>query len=235
MIYFFDLYFVRTVFIDYGIDWETAWKKHIQQWTPPEKPPYFVTVQEANKREEPISESLISGDLRETVEHPYVFLACQYETDNKIDYGGDRYSNNNPDWKNWNDEEILEEFAVDGEDYGYPNPQLGYINHEEYSHWPCSVLKEEDDADNEDDDDDKGGKRYTVRIHQSPLNSYETETTLWEEHNLPRLFTNYRRESIRFFVKPESQDHTLPNAFRHHVGVPDGIFPEHWKNLKRQL
>jgi hypothetical protein len=232
---FFEFHFVQRVFLDYGVEWENAWKNHVQQWTPPEKPLYFVTVQEANKREEPIIESLISGDLRETVDHPYVFLACQYETVNEIDYRGYHYNNNITDWKNWTDEEILKKFAFDGEDYGYPDTQLGYIKHKEYSHWPCSVLKEEDDDEEDDDEEgeDEDDKRYTVRIHQSPLRSHETKTTLWEEHDLPRILTNYRRESIRFFVKPQSQDHTLPNAFRHHVGVPDGIFPEHWKNLKK--
>ena len=215
-----------TVFIDYGIEWETAWKNHVKKWLPPERPPNFVTVQEANKRMEPIMKSLISGDLRKTVQHPHIFLACQYYTHDEVDYEEDNEedSENDPyaDWKSWTDEKILEEFADDGEDFVYS--ELGYIDHAEYSHWPCSVLKEED-VDEE---------RYTVRIHQSPLDSEVTATTVWKEKHWPRILTNYRRESIRYFIKPEDQDHMLPNVFRHHVGVPEGIFPEQWKNLKKQ-
>ena len=231
----------NTVFIDYGIEWENAWRKHIQKWVPPEKPSNFLTVQEANKRQDPIMESLISGDLRTTIEHPYLFLGCQYETDNAIDYEegeeeeeegeettivneryGSKVEKSNGEWKSWSDEKIIEKYSDDGEDYVYGDSS-GYINHAEYSHWPCSVLK------------DEGNGRYTVRIHQSPLHSDSTETTLWSEKDLPRIFTNYRRESIHFFVKPTSQDHMLEGAFRHHVGIPEGIFPEHWKNLRKPV
>lgn len=181
-----------------------------------------MTVQDANDREDPIPKNLISGNLRETVDHPHIFLGCVFYTDfyEEIDYGGARYKNEEAratDWKGWDDEKILKFFGEDGSGYEYPEPELGYITHDEYSHWPCSVLK------------DEGNELYTVRIHQTPL---RTRETLWTKHNLPRILTNYDRESIRYFVKSEDQDHTLPNAFRHHVGVPEGIFPDHWMNLK---
>merc|ERR1711957_390476 len=108
-----------------------------------------------------------------------------------------------------------------GGDFVYRD-KTGYVYHEEWSHWPCSVLKVNNDG------------KYIVQIHQSPLHSGKTATTNWGYNNVPRILTNYRRESIHFFVKPESQDHMLSGAFRHHVGVPDGIFPEHWMNIKRQ-
>ena len=213
----------NKVFIDYGIDWETAWKKHVQQWEPPEKPPYYVTVQQANSRKDPITPNLISGDLRETVDHPHIFLACIFYTDEEIDYGKDRYNKqvaSLTSWKEWDDDRILENFGESGDRFEYPDPEIGYIDHAEYSHWPCSVLK------------DEGDRRYTVRIHQTPLTSHWIKETQWEKHKLPRILTEYRRESIRYFVKPEDQDHMLPNAFRHHVGIPDGIFPDHWMNLR---
>ena len=201
------------------MEWENAWNEHTKKWTPPEKQSNFMTAQEGNKRKGPIIGSLISGDLREIVDHPHLFLGCQYETDDDIDYDGKRYSKFNSKWTTWTDRQILEAYADDGGDFVYGD-KLGYINHRQYSHWPCSVLRATEDG------------KYTVRIHQSPLESKQTETTIWEQNNVPRILTNYQRESIRYFVKPTSQDHTLPGAFRHHVGVPVGIFPEHWKNLK---
>ncbi len=181
-----------------------------------------MTVQDANDREDPIPKNLISGNLRETIDHPHIFLGCVFYTDfnEEIDYGGTRYKDaaaRATDWKGWDDEKILQFFGEDGSGFEYPEPELGYITHDEYSHWPCSVLK------------DEGNELYTVRIHQTPL---KTRKTLWAKHNLPRILTNYDRESIRYFVKSEDQDHTLPNAFRHHVGVPEGIFPDHWMNLR---
>ena len=189
-----------------------------------------MTVQDANYRDdEPIMKNLISGDLRETVDHPHIFLACQYSTDEEIDYGTKIYNENSnrvANWKLWDDNRILEQYGSDGEDFEYADPEQGYITHSEYSHWPCSVLKEESK--------EEGDETYTVRIHQSPLDSRWIKTTSWEEYNLPRILTNYPRDSIRYFIKPEDQDHALPNAFRHHVGIPDGIYPDNWLNLRNK-
>eukprot|EP00531_Pseudo-nitzschia_arenysensis_P009432 CAMPEP_0116142152 /NCGR_PEP_ID=MMETSP0329-20121206/14755_1 /TAXON_ID=697910 /ORGANISM="Pseudo-nitzschia arenysensis, Strain B593" /LENGTH=762 /DNA_ID=CAMNT_0003637367 /DNA_START=124 /DNA_END=2409 /DNA_ORIENTATION=- len=210
----------EEVFIDYGVDWENAWKKHVEKWKPPEKPPHFVTVQDANEREEePIMKNLISGNLREIVDHSHIFLACQYFTDKDVDYSGSKYDGSGlkiTDWRLWDDETILRMFADDGESFEYGDPEEGYTTHGEYTHWPCSVLK------------DEGDDKYTVRIHQTPLESTYTRRTLWDIYKFPRILTNYPRDSIRYFVKPEDQDHALPNAFRHHVGIPDGVYPEHW-------
>ena len=186
----------NEVFIDYGIDWETAWKTHVEYWKAPEKPSYYVTVQDANDREDPIPKNLISSNLRETVDHPHIFLGCVFYTDynEEIDYGGTRYKEDiarGIDWKGWDDGKILRVYGEDGSEFEYPEPEVGYITHQEYSHWPCSVLK------------DEGNERYTVRIHQTPLETGSTKKTLWAKRNLPRILTNYNRESIRYFVKPE--------------------------------
>eukprot|EP00536_Pseudo-nitzschia_multiseries_P015474 jgi/Psemu1/246888/estExt_Genewise1.C_8940007 len=211
----------EEVFIDYGEEWEKAWLEHLKQWHPPEKMANFATVYELNHKQEPIAKHLISGDLRKTVEHPYFFLGCQYWTEDGPDYSEKWYHKTDKPWTSLDDEQILAKYSENGNEFGYDD-ETGYINHREYSHWPCSVLKEHDDG------------TYTVRIHQSPLDSYKTEETIWSKNDWPRILTNYRRESIHFFIKPESQDHMLPGVFRHHVGLPDGIYPEQWKNMKAQ-
>ena len=33
-----------AVFIDYGIEWEKAWDKHVREWQPPKKIPNFKDV-----------------------------------------------------------------------------------------------------------------------------------------------------------------------------------------------
>mmetsp|Transcript_13380 Transcript_13380/g.37689 ORF Transcript_13380/g.37689 Transcript_13380/m.37689 type:complete len:765 (+) Transcript_13380:99-2393(+) len=209
----------EEVFIDYGDDWEKAWLDHLKKWHPPEKIANFKTVQELNHKQEPITNDLISGDLRKTVGNPYFFIGCQYWTEFISDYSKAWYQKTETPWESLDDEQILEDYSDDGSDFVYSD-RTGYINHEEFSHWPCSVLKAHDDG------------TYTVRIHQSPLKDESTRKTNWAKNNLPRILTNYRRESMHFFVRPESQDHMLPGAFRHHVGLPDGIYPEQWKNLK---
>jgi hypothetical protein len=212
----------EEVFIDYGIDWENAWMKHVEKWNnrvPKIKESDYISAQEANSRKGPIMKNLISGNLRENAVHPYLLLGCQYEIDENIDFKNKNYTKPDKFWKTMNDKQILQTYSEDGSDYVYYD-KLGYINHNEYSHWPCSVLKEEG----------AGTGRYTVQIHQSPLRSKKTRTTSWSKNNVPRILTNYKQESIHYFIKPNSQDHIRPGVFRHHVGLPDNIYPNHWKN-----
>ena len=211
----------EEVFIDYGIDWENAWMKHVEEWKsiPLPNKENFISAQEANSRSGPIMKNLISNDLRENVVHPYLLIGCQYKIHRKIDFKNKNYTKPNKFWKTMTDQQILQTYGEDGSDYVYGD-KSGYINHREYSHWPCSILKEEG----------AGTGRYTVQIHQSPLRSEKTRTTAWTENNVPRILTNYKQESIHYFIRPNSQDHMRPGVFRHHVGVPDNIYPNHWKN-----
>lgn len=133
---------------------------------------------------------------------------------------GDRnaiYSKPNKSWKDWSDKKILDKFAEDGAKFGYPDDALGYSKHDDTSHWPCSVLLKEKEG------------IYTVRIHQNP---WENELD-WEKNDLPRILTGYKRSDIHYFVKPFASDQQLPGAFRYPLGMPDGMFPEQWKNLKK--
>ena len=167
--------------------------------------------------------NLISNDLRINVNHPYLMLGCQYEIDPKLDFKNRNYKQPNKFWKDLNDADILKKYSGDGSEYVYEDAEMKYLEHREYSHWPCSVLKEEDPIQG----------RYTVQIHQTPLKGgYETRKTAWANNNVPRILTNYSQESIHYFIKPNAQDHQLPGAFRHHIGLPPGIYPEHWLNYK---
>ena len=38
------------------------------------------------------------------------------------------------------------------------------------------------------------------------------------------------REAIKFFNVPYTSDLFLPNTFRKEIGIPDDMFPEHWRN-----
>ena len=216
----------EEVFLDYGVEWEEAWKTHVQTWQP--RPAWnstkpFVRAHDANlDPKQPIFDYMISGDLRKTVKHPYLFTACQY-------YAGDEdedevYQKKNPDWKNMTDKEILEMYASDGFEYAY-EPAIGYhgySSHGDMSHFPCAVLKEE----NREGDD----IFYTVRIFPSPWE----EQPYWDENRVPRLLRNYPRHSIHYFVQPHRSDQHMPGVFRHPIGVPDDIFPEQWKDLKKR-
>ena len=209
-----DIELGEEVYMDYGPDWEEAWAQHVANWKAPPPIDQYITAKEANEKEGPILDILVAGDLRKKAEHPYLFTGCQYyETDqdkHKV------YKNKDPDWDKLTDDELLERFADDGSEYRYG--RKGYTKHSDASHWPCSVLREEENG------------SYTVRVHQNPWE----DSLPWDENDLPRILTNYPRESIHYFVQPLASDQHLPNAFRFPIGIRDDMFPDHWKNRPKK-
>jgi hypothetical protein len=199
------------VFLDYGLDWEEAWLKHVNLWKPL---PSMPSAKVVNDLKDPPN-YLLSNDLREEVHHPHLFAGCQYfetkEDNNKV------WAQRDPSWRNLTDEKILKKFARDGSKF------VGqYSNHDDLSYWPCVIFRPKP---NEDDDE-----TYTVRILQQHFP--DTKHQPWYFHDLPRILTKYPRKSIHFFVNSSDRDQLQEGVFRHHIGFPDEIFPEHWKNLK---
>lgn len=201
----------EEVFLDYGVEWEEAWEQHLKTWNPPpaanQTLPY-MTAKEANEQQEPLT-LLVTGDLRKISKHPYLFTGCQYyhTEDDKHEVWSDK----NPAWGNMKDEEILETYGDDGAQF-----KGTYETHRGHDHWPCSVIRQEANG------------TYTVRIHQADW----AREQRWSRNKLPRILTNYPRESIHYFVKPYTSDQYLPGVFRQPIGIRDDIFPEQWKNRK---
>ena len=205
----------EEVFIDYGVDWENAWNEHVKNWKPRYRPKGWITATEANAEMDRILPEFIAGDLRGSVDHPYLFTACQYHT--SMGDKRDVYAKRKVKWQELSDEEIIARYGEKGDAFGYPRDDLGYSKHADTSHWPCTVLLQEKDS-----------GTYTVRIHQNP---WEGDMA-WERNDVPRILTGYQRSDIHYFVRPYQSDQQLPGAFRHPLGVPEGMFPDHWKNLK---
>lgn len=44
--------------------------------------------------------------------------------------------------------------------------------------------------------------------------------------------TDVPRSALRFFDRPYTTNLARPTAFRHEIGIPQGIFPRRWRNLK---
>lgn len=115
------------------------------------------------------------------------------------------------DWVTWSDDEIIDTFSISGDAF-----VRGSANEFDETWWPCEVYRRSENSD-----------VMTVRIYQS---LHEDETN-WQRRSLPRFVTNLSKRSIHFVNRMETSDQHLPNAFRHPIGLPDGIFPEQWFNL----
>jgi hypothetical protein len=87
---------------------------------------------------------------------------------------------------------------------------------------PCSVLQRHEETMD-------GGSRttFTVQIRNRYGLSPEQRIPKGELH----IVTHVPRQAIRFSDKIYTTDQHLENAFRHEIGLPDGIFPELWKDL----
>lgn len=213
----------EEVYVDYGTEWEEAWEKHVAEWVPPPSlPPQegtWITAKEANDNAESVLEEFISGDLRKKVNRPHLFTGCYYYASK---HDKDKiYRKPNQKWKSMSDEYILDSYSDDGSEY-----VTDYTSHSDHSYWPCSVLYEEE----KENGDSSNSATYTVRIHQS----HWDRTLPWAENGVPRILTNYPRDSIHFFVRPYESDQHLERAFRYPMAIPDDIFPEHWKNKNQQ-
>lgn len=201
----------EEVLIDYGKDWEDAWIKHTQEWKN-DPGATAESVTQLNRADRPVPPELLSNDLRSENAHPTILTGCRYwitEDDENEDYDRENFS-----WKTMPDEEILEEFSDDGSDF-----TGAYESHMDGEYWPCTVISVSE----------PNQKRYSVRIHKHP---HFDEDILWDTNDLPRILTNYPRASIRYFNRPYTSDLHVNSTFRRSPGLPEGVFPDSWKNLK---
>lgn len=116
------------------------------------------------------------------------------------------------DWESLDDDVIIEKFGQPGTDYTGTG---AHGNKDLAEYWPCAVYTK-----------DESNRTAVVRIFQNPT----MEMTKWISMEIPRLLTDYPMESIMFFHGPYKSDQHLPNAFRHHIGLPDDLIPDHWKD-----
>lgn len=84
--------------------------------------------------------------------------------------------------------------------------------------WLCSILRTRMD-------DVTGDYLYAIHLYEkSDDGTTMTTSTLIED--VPRAV-------IHFVDKPYTSDVFLPNAFRHDIRIPDEIFPEAWRNMRK--
>lgn len=219
----------EEVTIDYGESWEDAFLLHKSTWTPPPVGDY-VPVKIMNERE------TVFRTVEELKTNPYpsnVRLACF-----KIQ---DRYDAKIEDEDNDNDE-IFPYFEDANEDerknglFGYRNSdeilkidkdapnQIITVGKHQINRklssgigWdrPCNVLERHDN------------NTYTVRF----LRASSDDNLGWETKRQARIILQYPAESIKFVTVEYRTDAYLPGAFRHAIGIPDSMFPNHWKNF----
>lgn len=80
--------------------------------------------------------------------------------------------------------------------------------------YPCDIVRREPD--------DDGNYMYTVVLFSEGERG---------SHELVSKIKDVPREAMQYYDRPYTSDFFLENAFRHHIGIPDEIFPKAWMNL----
>ncbi len=208
----------EEIFLDYGRDWEDAWKKHVLQWEEERLDDKSKSDSRNNKRKLHTYASLFDEQTGVVKTHqeqqlsPYpenLFTSCYYN------YSYRQHKNRNAKkihkWEMTNSTFLHSSLrpciildrheSFDGYGYGY--------DHDDY-------------GDNRDDNE--SFYFYTVAIQNRYGLSEDKRIPRGEKHIVNRV----PRWAIKFSGKLYTSDQHYANAFRHEIGLPNDIFPENW-------
>lgn len=197
----------EEVTLNYGPHWESAWRKHVAEWTPWPGSEDYTNAYNFNDGETNRTVRTIEEQMTE----PYpsnVMTACYVEW-----------------WRDYN------EFEDIGEDGGatddveeirleWDGDELMFYGF--HSLRPCRVLErvEGDDVDEQD--------VYSVQILNNPQQHEESKVEIFEKV----IAMNVPRQAIIFVDKLYSTDHYLESVFRHTIDFPDDLWPTEWKDRR---
>jgi len=218
----FELYALRNITVgeeitmDYGDEWDEAWRKHVVEWSlnsdNANANAAYTSVVEMNSDDNthvPVKTKV----ERESDPYPAnIGTVCFY-------WVGPPMQKKIEAWRNTNDFDIdsaksIRKYAQNGKKF-YPDSPADEEKLGEY--WPCEVYFR--------DINRKGEEIYTVRIFAK---SDTSDPPWWLTENVPEFVQFLPRKSIRFVNLPNHSEQFLRGAFRHPIGIRDGLLPAHW-------
>lgn len=75
------------------------------------------------------------------------------------------------------------------------------------------------------------GSRPVDILSVEDMNERDVSYTIRDNKD-NKIYKGLPRLAFYFFDKPDTTDMSLQNAFRHHIGIPDDVFPTTWRNLR---
>lgn len=209
----------EEILIDYGNHWQNAWDLHISQWAPvdPEKDfnnyTHLTKFSPTNagkavyrRAEFYKSDNAPIKTMKEQETDPYptnVVFKCRVDVD--IGIGNYTYApKTTPFYKRkW----VSNDNKVD-----YKKSRK------------CNII-DRLDVSSDYDGNDNHPFLYTVEMNDVRKN--QGKRTIYEN----QVITAVPFRAIDFVNEKYSSDMFLKNAFRHEMGLPDGLWPEAWMNL----
>ncbi len=213
----------EEVFIDYGREWEKAWKKYVKEWKPPADANDFEpasTVQKAAIQQDDLLIPLRTISEQEVEPYPQnLVFYCHTETfGTKFElslWGEDTWEY---EWSEWNSD--WSDFELDDV----------IVAVQWVPKFPCKIIHRSEEA-AFDNDGNNIGHRYSAIL----LTEDEVQEHMLIEILIPRdekhVIHDIPRAAISVRDKLYSKNEFLDGAFRHAMMIPDDIFPESWINL----
>jgi hypothetical protein len=195
----------EEIFIDYGKEWINAWKAHEEKMNQ-----VMIEHESSTKRQGPSASDM--------------FTACYYWEDGDDDLFENDWQSLKNSWKTLDDATAIQKLGRDGSKFNKFN--AGDEEEDDRgSFWPCSILETK----NSTTAHSHSEPHYTVRIFQSPWH----DLAPWAKIDVPRILTNFPPSSVKMFHKPYKSPMHSRDAFRHHVGIPSRMIPNHWRDKKK--
>jgi hypothetical protein len=192
----------EEILLDYGEEWEKAWKKHVQEWKAPinanqYSPAYVMDDVTALLRTE-----------KEQSMHPYppnIFTACFYRYSAREINDG--ITKDLPQKRN---EATAHQWKADRRTFEFSNLR------------PCSIVSR-------DGSENRNEKKVTYTVIMKNRRGLKSEEVI--PNGSLHIVNGVPRSAIRFMDKYYTTDQHLENAFRHEIQISNEYFPSHWMDL----
>jgi hypothetical protein len=196
----------EEITVNYGPEWEEAWANHVENWAPEESEKDYMSA--ANYLEAGLFTIRTEEEL---VENPYpdnLGTACYYIPTYDPTYEYEVVDDAvEVDWN------FSSEYAEDEEeDYAFP-----------LCFYPCDII---------DSEELNGTHAYmAVLFNHFPAGVGDWDDRCWLPPGLDYIVTGIPSRAITLIDLPYTSDEHIPGAFRHEIGVPEGLFPPEWLDL----
>mmetsp|Transcript_54754 Transcript_54754/g.163729 ORF Transcript_54754/g.163729 Transcript_54754/m.163729 type:complete len:1090 (-) Transcript_54754:154-3423(-) len=202
----------EEIYMNYGPEWAEAWSNHVRRWSPVLHADRYVPPETMNVDPDsviPTGEDLWDDPLPENV-----MMVCRISDDigRRAAFRG-RFGQA----RSW-----VDAGEASGDDTFWTTD--GQVR-------PCAMLGSDEDESDErgrrkkKEGNDPGAeteeKKYTVMVDFSTLSSDGNEY----------IVRGVPRRAIEFVDRYYSKDQFLAKAFRHEIGLPEGIFPKGWMDV----
>jgi len=212
----------EEILLDYGSIWSEAWKEHSDQY-----PDSILKLADDHTLEKEFSPAYIMDDAvtnlrtaEEQAQFPYpenVFTACFYRYENETTIQNDTVNKDKTKATPW-------------------KMSLGLFDMTNLR--PCKVISREPANDRfatpqqlqKQGQPPQGKMLYTAIIQNRPGLPANERIPKGTKH----IVSGIPRGAFRFVDRPYASDIHLDGAFRHNIGVEEGIFPEVWLDLKSE-